>query len=147
MPLFKGYGIGPGRNFAAAGMHPLERTSGIGYEFYHRHAFGPWANKQDQYLGVAFLIDGATHYGWIRMTVTIGQDWGPFLGTVTGYAYETVANQSIHAGQLSDGDASAKLQNRLIAQPSLGMLALGAPGMDLWRRDDSLSAPSLWQKN
>jgi hypothetical protein len=133
-PLFKGFGVGAGRVFAA-GSQRMERSSGIDYEFYHRRIYGPWANQINRYLGVAFIIDGATHYGWIRLSVTIAQ-YEPMTATVTGYAYETVANQSIHAGQLSD-EASAPAESAPLAKPSLGVLALGSQGMALWRRQDS----------
>ncbi len=40
-------------------------------------------------LGLEFKILGQTHYGWARLVA----------GTLTGYAYETVAGESIDAGQ------------------------------------------------
>jgi hypothetical protein len=57
--------------------------------------------------------------------------------TLTGYAYETVAGQTIQAGQMVDR-AAAKVESAPQRTPSLGMLALGSEGLELWRRDDSL---------
>jgi hypothetical protein len=136
-PLARGFGIGPGRNFAIGGSRRMERTHGFNYEGpYYRRAYGPWANQENKYLGVEFFIGGELHYGWIRLTVTIVED-ELMDATITGYAYETVASQSIHAGQFSD-EASVPAKSATVAPPSLGALALGSTGLQLWRRDDSL---------
>jgi hypothetical protein len=92
-------------------------------------------NVQNRYLGVSFVFGGGVHYGWIRMSTST--DFHSFQVTVTGYAYETVVGQEIHAGQISDDDASASMESAPMALPSLGMLALGSPGLDLWRRENS----------
>ncbi|MGA2022819.1 MAG: hypothetical protein ABSH02_19665 [Candidatus Sulfotelmatobacter sp.] len=135
-PLARGFGIGPGRNFAVGGSRRMERTHGFDYEGpYYRRAYGPWANQQNKYLGVEFFIGGELHYGWIRLTVTIVED-ELMDATITGYAYETNANQSIHAGELSD-EASVPAKTVPMVSPSLGALALGSLGLDLWRREDS----------
>lgn len=135
-PLARGFGIGPGRNFAVGGSRRMERTHGFNYEGpYYRRAYGPWANQQNKYLGVEFFVGGELHYGWVRLTVTIVEDQ-LMDATITGYAYETNANQSIHAGQLSD-EASVPAKTVPMASPSLGALALGSTGFDLWRREES----------
>lgn len=129
-PLSRGVQIGPGQNFAEGGSQVMERTHGYNYSVYgrySRHAYGPWANK-DRYLGIEFSIDGEVHYGWIRLTVSIGKRLEPLSATVDGYAYETVPNQSILAGQLSDG-ASAPAERSSTGGASLGALALGADRM------------------
>ena len=47
---------------------------------------------------------GQTHYGWVRLTVTVkhkGTGHGPtgsFSATITEYGYESVANKSCDAG-------------------------------------------------
>jgi hypothetical protein len=101
-----------------------------------RSFFGNWSgNPPNRYLGVKFLIHGAVHYGWIRLTVNF-LDRGLRSATITAYAYETVANKTIVAGhvQSSASQSSAQqLPNR--DELSLGMLALGADGLTLWRRD------------
>jgi len=70
-----------------------------------------------------------------------------FTTNITGYAYETVANQSIVAGQTSGGAHPAK--SELMSPdrpafsdsgPTLGMLAAGALAQPLRRREgDSIS--------
>ena len=55
------------------------------------------------YLGLQFLINGETHYGWAAVDVVFDTSQRPwtFSATLTGYAYETVAGQSIAAGRTS----------------------------------------------
>lgn len=54
--------------------------------------FGPWKNANDWYMGLRFMSDGNTHYGWARISYfdnyIVVHDW----------AYNTVAGQSIKAG-------------------------------------------------
>ena len=101
---------------------------------------GPWdpygrPGPSSGFLGLKFLIDGQTHYGWARVSI-IGDPQGypkleGFRGVVRGYAYSTVPDQPILAGQTSDADAIGEIP----AQPStLALLALGAPALDIWRR-------------
>jgi hypothetical protein len=93
---------------------------------------GPWNNVQNQYLGVSFKVGSETHYGWIRISVS--DPVGPMKVLITGYAYETVSNKSLRAGQ-TFGDGNDPLpeatQTPPLAPSTLGMLALGS------------SAPSL----
>jgi hypothetical protein len=60
----------------------------------------PWLNGgkgvKNKYLGLRFFIHGKAHYGWARITVTPGKF---FQVELTGYAYETVANRPLDAGQ------------------------------------------------
>jgi len=66
---------------------------------------GPWLNVNNRYLGLKFQIEGKTHYGWARLSV---QAQGfQTTATLTGYAYETVANKGICAGQTSGAEGSA----------------------------------------
>jgi hypothetical protein len=81
----------------------------------------------DKYLGVVFQINGQVHYGWIRMTVNAGG--GAVTGTITGYAYNTVANQSLKAGEPGTPQAALKPQ-----PATLGMLSLGASHVELRRK-------------
>lgn len=67
--------------------------------------------------------------------------------TLTGYAYETIPGKAIKAGQKKEaaGDSTnddfgpdASLTNPISDKPqpaSLGVLALGAQGVVLWRRE------------
>ena len=88
---------------------------------------GPWANVADRYLGLKFQIKGKTHYGWARLTV----DWIKLSATLTGYAYETVADKPILIGNGPVGRADTRAATTMtsvvpMAQPGrLGSLALG----------------------
>jgi hypothetical protein len=84
---------------------------------------GNWANVKRRYLGVKFKIKGKTHYGWVRANVWVtGQ--GPGAGAiVTGYAYETVPNQPIVAGETKGPDVILRPADT--KRSTLGYLALG----------------------
>jgi hypothetical protein len=98
-----------------------------------------WGSKapRDSYMGVKFLdTGGKLHYGWVRVAV------GSTV-TITGYAYETVPNVGITTGVTHGpvGDAHTMRLPDVMAPachvpPTLGMLALGAPGLVGWRRPD-----------
>jgi hypothetical protein len=146
-PAALSYGarIGEMRRFdsrAAAMFHTSWTTFGY-------HVFGNWHKVTGRYLGLKFLIHGKYHFGWARLTTT------PFLGGVlarlTGYAYETIAGKSIIAGKThgkvlqdslspDDPGSGASLTSLIPDAPqpaSLGMLALGAQGVPIWRRKET----------
>jgi len=112
---------------------------------------GQWANVSNRYLGLKFQVDGKTHFGWARLSVQLQSQ--QITATLTGYAYETIPDKGIRAGQTrgtADGVApspdligtdSPDLTGAAIepmqapTQPaSLGRLALGAGGVSLGRR-------------
>jgi hypothetical protein len=105
---------------------------------------GPWYNVTDRYLGLRFQKNGRTHYGWARLTVGVPV---PVYAKLTGYAYETIPGKAINAGQTKEADdptnedlgPGAALTSPIPEKPaSLGILALGAPGVPpLWRRKES----------
>ena len=109
---------------------------------------GPWKNAKNRYLGLKFVINGEVHYGWARLTVLADSHKEQVESVLTGYAYETIANQSIKAGQMSNSDsgspdaASADLSGQsdhAAAQswePTLGSLALGSSSLSLWRKEE-----------
>lgn len=107
---------------------------------------GAWGNivlLPYRYLGIQFQIDGKTHYGWARLIVKCsGVD---ITATLTGYAYETVPNKRIIAGQKSGPDDGAETRNASAQAkphpPTLGWLAQGAAGLGGWRQKGS--APTL----
>jgi hypothetical protein len=103
-------------------------------------------NPKNKFLGVSFQINGQTHYGWIRLSVTTTSDpnGSRMSATVTGYAYETVPNKPILAGTAGTAAAlteksSVELEVPQNTQnqrgPSLGMLAIGADALPMWRRE------------
>jgi hypothetical protein len=105
-------------------------------------SFGPWRGLRGQrYLGLKFVVNGKTHYGWAR--VKFEQN----ATTVTGYAYETIPNKFIIAGKTKgpdemwteEADAALIMPTRETA--GLGLLALGAPGLSTWRRESVVATP------
>jgi hypothetical protein len=131
--LRAGVPIGPQGQFSRFGL--MAKTGAIsGYDL----STGKWLNVQNRYLGLQFSINGKTHYGWARLTVTLT---GGIVGTLTGYAYETVPNKRILAGQTSDTAAvGVEMNTQQAAVPALpanlGMLARGSDAIVLWRRDN-----------
>ena len=125
--------------------------------FDHHEILGDWVNVSDRYIGLAFLINGQTHYGWARFSVQVGYVY--VNATLTGYAYETSTGESIKAGQTKEAaddstnenfDPDASLTNPIpdTSRPaSLGTLALGARGIPLWRRKEpewsSIGVPAV----
>jgi hypothetical protein len=95
-----------------------------GYSFRKGTCVGPWAHANKKYLGLKFLVNGKTHYGWARLNVSCVFPH-PINATLTGYAYQTVANKPIVAGKTKGPGAIA-------GEPgSLGSLARGAIGMEV----------------
>jgi hypothetical protein len=131
--LAAGAKIGPSAHFSSNKLTDIERAQGFdASSHYSRKLYGNWSNNPvNHYLGVKFLIDGATHYGWVRLTVTTRPHG--FKATITGYAYETVANKRILAGE-KEGQPQAQIERHPSA--ALGMLALGADGLQMWRREE-----------
>jgi hypothetical protein len=103
--------IGPGRSFQSRANCMAAGYSGL--------YGGPWFEARDRYLGFAFLINGETHYGWARLSVRSAFAY-PGMARILGYAYETIPNNPIIAGD--EG------KNADVSQESgtLGALALGA---------------------
>jgi hypothetical protein len=92
-----------------------------------------WGSKapRNSYMGVKFLdTAGNLHYGWVRVAISSSI-------TITGYAYETTPNVGINTGVTHGPVGDAQMMEPLApgsAPASLGMLALGAPGLVAWRR-------------
>jgi hypothetical protein len=122
--LPRGATIGPADSFQN-GPQLLLRSRGTYSGFVT--ATGPWLNTRDRYLGLKFKINGQVHYGWVELANPYGFV-GPWL---LGFAYNTVANQPIMAGQTSAGDDGIAAQPE---SPTLGQLALGSLGLGFWRR-------------
>ena len=69
------------------------------------------------------------HYGWIRLSLAVS--FGSITGSITGYAFNTIANQSIAAGQIRPADEKALVEE--VPAGSLGMLAAGSAAIPYWR--------------
>jgi hypothetical protein len=94
--LTKGAKIGPSAVFQVEYSYPgvmaqaFKNASGT-------IIYGYWKGGT-AYLGLKFVIKGNTHYGWARVKVTPRTPHG-YNATLTGYAYETIANKAIVAGR------------------------------------------------
>ena len=104
--------------------------------------YGPWrqgGGLHQGYVGLKFIINGEVHFGWARVKTVAARTL--VRAILTGYAYETTPNTPILAGQTS-GTNAADLREQAIppAAPwaSLGLLAQGATGLAIWRREDEV---------
>jgi hypothetical protein len=142
--LKQGASIGPGRQFinssGTIGALMFNVTCGdLGCS-----TRGKWANVKNQYLGLKFKIRGKSHYGWARLSVTYTPQGHRITATLTGYAYETIPNQGLRAGQTHDADYQPANGEANVTEPaglrsapssgSLGWLARGAQSVTLGRR-------------
>ncbi|HEY6290483.1 MAG TPA: PEP-CTERM sorting domain-containing protein [Terriglobia bacterium] len=107
----------PGKFWTYGGMMALVSNDGNQ---------GSWPNVTNRFLGLFLSVNGQDHYGWAELNVVAGRSAGlPFVdATLLGYAYDTVANQTILAGQTSSTPEPA----------TLGLLALGSLGLAFRRR-------------
>ncbi|MFZ0318948.1 MAG: hypothetical protein WAL56_07470 [Candidatus Sulfotelmatobacter sp.] len=126
--LQKNATIGPKVAFVSTNAF-LVRTQVSHYLCCYTLYAGAWRNVADRFLGVKFLIAGEVHYGWVRLSVGGSSR---LRAGISGYAFETVANRPIRAGQISD-DANETSSfvgvedgTKPVLPGSLGMLALGA---------------------
>jgi hypothetical protein len=102
---------------------------------------GQWVNVRSHFLGLKFRIKGKVHYGWARLNVTVGNS--RISATLTGYAYETIPGKSIIAGATKgpdDAEPTASLNTPTPEPVTLGALAMGAPGLSVWRRKEPVVA-------
>jgi hypothetical protein len=143
--LRPGANINSGARFTA---HAASLGNVVGGRSFTSVWRGPWVRNgkgvKNRYLGVKFKIRGRFHYGWARLTVT--KEKGNFTATLTGYAYETIPGKGIIAGQTKGkdeiddtiGQATPAARTAPTPNPAtLGALALGAPGLSIWRREES----------
>ena len=139
LALRRGSPIGPGKFFYGTNGGPSYNQILAGDA--QGLNFGNWVNVSNHYVGLRFQINGESHYGWARLTVQVNGTAVSAL--LTGYAYETVPNRGIRAGQMSgtasdsgapagaagdDGVPSDSRIERALSSPSksLGRLALGS---------------------
>lgn len=99
-----------------------------GGSVYRSGSVGQWLYTKNRYLGLKFMIDGQTHYGWARLNVTLSSQiiYG-IQASLTGYAYETIPNKPIITGKTKGPDVIT------LEPATLGRLAQGASGISAWR--------------
>jgi hypothetical protein len=90
------------------------------YRFQGRGCSGSWVDVKNRYLGLRFIIKGATHFGWARLNVNCNPG-SKKIGLLTGYAYETIANKAIISGKTKGPDV-------ITLEPGLGVLGAGSVG-------------------
>jgi hypothetical protein len=136
--------VGPHDLFLAA---PLNMATAFNDSNSFFFIFGPFANKRERFLGLRFTINGENHYGWAEFRIVRAGFSGskPIISaTLSGYAYETVPNRPLVAGvaeSVSDGSAAPSDASPSAAGPqpaTLGLLALGSPGLSVWRRKEPM---------
>jgi hypothetical protein len=129
--LASGASIGPNGQFGKGQSYGLLFTYGPNNGGKQNHHRGNFNFNTLDFVGFKFSLAGKTHYGWVRMQVTLGIGGGNTLATFThlqGYGYESTPDTAILAGSCTASTA----QNGSPA--SLGALALGSEGLPLWRR-------------
>jgi hypothetical protein len=128
-------GNGPERSFQSQAL-PMDSSNSV-YYFGGGgtvNSFGAWGKGRratGPYLGFKFLIDGEIHYGWAR--VNVHANFLDLSATLTGYAYESVANRPILTGFTHgslDASSDASQQSQPPVAGSLGQLAAGASASD-----------------
>jgi len=134
--------IGPQQKFGANGylVHQVYNISSKSKDL----SSGSWRNVEFAYVGLKIMIDGQVHYGWAR--IKFPYPYGYDYPSIYGYAYESIPNQPIIAGQTSGTyETSAAQQSPAVGSTkqktaaaagmpaTLGMLAAGKQGLNLWR--------------
>jgi hypothetical protein len=136
--LYRGARIGPKQGFDTccfAGLVGVSSSSGRVFEG------GNWLNVRNRYLGLKFQIKGKTHFGWARMGAFADLHPPRITATLTGYAYETIPNKPIVAGQTKETSENEQPDAATSAAPAprsatLGSLARGSLGLYIWRRKE-----------
>lgn len=137
--LASGVEVGPNANFQSSPKGVYQ--AGVFFGSTNTLRSGSWSTVETAYLGLKFVVNGETHYGWARIKFVSPVGFNFLSGSIAGYAYETVANQPILTGQTT-GTAKKNKQSRQASPAaestpttraqSLGMLAAGAAAASVW---------------
>jgi hypothetical protein len=121
--LFANVRVGlKGRFLGGAGLMAESSVSGGRPSIFS--CTGPWANVSNRYLGLKFVIKGETHFGWARLSVRCSGT--RVTATLTGYAYESIANRPILTGKERGTDEPDDPIPAGDSSTTLGQLAQGA---------------------
>jgi hypothetical protein len=128
--LKRGAPIRSDANFSNKGLMELRTYAELAPSNY---TFGSFLGITNRFLGVRFLINGETYYGWIGFRST-----GEGNATLAGWAYETVPNTPILAGagtKKRGEEPEVDSATLRAAEPtSLELLAAGHVAVADWRR-------------
>jgi hypothetical protein len=138
LALPSGKRVGPKAPFIT--VHYISMVSADAAE----RCFGNWNNVKNRYLGLRFVIKGKTHFGWARLNVSCNSANNKIKAVLTGYAYETIPNKPIVTGKTKGPDDVsgvgqpdlAALRAPALQPASLGLLAMGARALSVWRREE-----------
>jgi hypothetical protein len=152
--VFRGAKIGASRHFVqSSSFEPTLAVASTTGTMETAKWRGQWADEglgvKNRYLGVKLKINGQVNFGWARVTITIDDRKRAAISGVllTGYAYETTPNMPIIAGATKDAadenqPAGVTFKTNATEPATLGVLALGAPGLSIWKRqEDVVAAP------
>lgn len=120
--------IGPkGQFLPGSGLMAASSVSGLRPDGNYS-CTGPWANVTNRYLGLKFAIKGELHFGWARLNVSCINGSARVNATLTGYAYETIANRPILTGKEHGTDEPDNSTTAPAPGATLGRLAQGSKG-------------------
>jgi hypothetical protein len=101
-------------NFAAnASLSPSNWTNGFVYLNNNASGSSPWPSGTTGYLGFYVATGGDRNYGWAQVTYS-----GSSL-TLTSFAYDTVLNEVLHAGQIPEPASTTALAALLAGSVAL----------------------------
>jgi hypothetical protein len=120
--------IGSSRSFKNVHRGELILAEAIRSAYYGSGVSGNWVNVKRAYLGLKFSLQKDVHYGWAELKVLAKLRDLQVHATLTGYAYESVPNQSIKAGQKKETDFAATPDAASPETGTLGPLAPDVPG-------------------
>jgi hypothetical protein len=96
---------------------------------------GYWEYNKTRYLGIKLIKDGFSFYGWIKLSVF---DNGP-SATLKAYAYNSIPNQPILAGETSCGTPTVTLNANgplsFYAGDSVALTANGTGYQYQWKKN------------
>jgi hypothetical protein len=114
-------------------------SGGVMAETFSGVAKGNWKNGT-HYLGLTFTVGTNSYYGWARVIVSTKHGISAVL---LDYAYDDTPNHQILAGATSGPERRESLRKQPLSVPfkqaaSLGLLACGAEGLAIWRREEEI---------